>query len=528
MRNPLSSNQLSRNLKTLCCLRNHKLFLAAGFAIRLLFQAEAASASPPFFDIRDYGAMGDGQTLATDAIQKAVDACGAEGGGKVLIPPGRYLTAPIFLKSHVHVELESGAVLVGSTNFNDYPAIDGRWEGIERKVYASLFTGRNLDHVSITGHGIIEGQGKAWWEANRRTGALRRQAGLSGREPENPQDAPLRWPRPRMINLYNCTNVLLRDITLLNSPSWNVHPVYCEHFTMDNVTIISPAVSPNTDAVDPDSCRDVRISNCYFDVGDDCVVIKSGFDEDGRRVGIPCEDILVNNCTFAHGHGGVVIGSEMSGSVRNVTVANCVFDGTQRGLRVKTALGRGGIIENFRASGIIMRNITDAAFSITAAYGDGQGNSGSTSTAPEAIPIMRHFHWSDISVVNTRMVADLSSLKQSPLEDFSLRNVQVIGAKTGVRCANAKGVLFEEMSLDVASGPAIEAQNVSDLEVIRLAVPQANRQGPVVLLNGVSGATFHGCKVAGGSGSFLKLSGSGNQDILCEANRLPEGLKERE
>src|SRR6266446_4436438 len=319
-------------------------WLAAVF----VFTASAGSLKPLLrYDVRTYGATGNGKTSDTTAIQKAVEACAAGGGGKVIFPAGRFLSGPIFLKSRVQVEVESGAVIEGSTNFDDYPAINGRWEGIERKVYASLFTGKNLEQVSITGRGCLQGRGENWWEAHRKTFELRKQQGLTEREPEHPKDAPLRWPRPRLINLYHCTNVLIRDLTLFNSPSWNVHPVYCENVTLDNLTIMAPADSVNTDAVDPDSCRNVRISNCHFDVGDDCIVIKSGYNADGRRVGIPCENILVSNCTFAHGHGGVVNGSEMSGSVRNVSVVNCTFDGTQRGLRVKTSLGRGGVIENF-------------------------------------------------------------------------------------------------------------------------------------------------------------------------------------
>src|ERR1035437_5633091 len=239
------------------------------------------SAGSPLYDVRSYGAVGDGVTLATTAVQKAVDACGADGGGKVVVPAGRYLTGPIFLKSQVQVELESGAVLIGSTNFNDYPPIDGRWEGIERKVYASLFTGRGLHQVSITGRGVIEGQGVVWWEAHRKTMDLRKKLRLKGREPENPPGAPLRWPRPRLINLYNCTNVLIRDITIRNSPSWNVHPVYCENVTLDSVTINAPSHgAANAERVDPGSCRNVSISNCHTDVGDDCNAIKSGYDQD--------------------------------------------------------------------------------------------------------------------------------------------------------------------------------------------------------------------------------------------------------
>jgi len=501
----------------------------AGLALALVLAVSgwpALAAPRPFYNVRSYGASGNGKALDTKAIQKAVDACALKGGGKVLIPAGRYVTGPIFLKNRVQIEFEAGAVLLGSTNMADYPAIDGRWEGIERRVYASLFTGRGLENVSITGRGVLDGRGAGWWAAHRATSALRRKAGLTGREPENPPDAPLRWPRPRMINLYECTNVLLRDITIRDSPSWNVHPVYCENVTLDNLTVIAPTNSPNTDAVDPDSCRNVRISNCYFDVGDDCVVIKSGYNEDGRRVGIPCEDVLVSNCTFGHGHGGVVIGSEMSGSVRNVAVVNCVFDGTQRGLRVKTAPGRGGVVEGFRASNLVMRNIMEAAFSITAAYDDRQSAAATRTPSPESIPVMRHVHWSDISVNGAGKLAELSGLEVSPLEDMSLVNVQVTGARSGIRCENAHGVRLENIQFQPASGPALEARNVSKLDVLRLEVQEPNGDQPVITLEGVSGALLRDCAVASGTGVFLKLTGT-NTGVTCEGNRLAGGVQER-
>jgi polygalacturonase len=486
------------------------------------------SAPPVYYDVGSYGAVGDGQTLTTEAIQKAVDACAADGGGKVVIPAGRYVSGPIFLKSRVEIELAGGAVLLGSTNIADYPAIDGRWEGIERKVYASLLSGRGLERVSITGRGVIDGRGAVWWDAFRKTADLRKKLGIKGREPENPPDAPLRWPRPRLINLYNCTNVLIRDVTIRNSPSWNVHPVYCESVTLDNITVTAPASSPNTDAVDPDSCRHVRISNCHFDVGDDCIVIKSGYNEDGRRVGIPCEDILISNCTFAHGHGGVVIGSEMSGSVRNVAVVNCSFDGTQRGLRIKTALGRGGVIEDFRASNLVMRNISDAAFSISSAYADQQGGPATGNPAPETIPAMRRIHWSEVSISNAKRVADLSGLEASPLEDLSMVNVQAVGAKAGIRCEYAKGLRFENVALQVSAGPAVEVQKASDVVLLGLSAPQPNPDAPVVSFQQVSGAVVRDCAVPAGSGVFLKLAGTDNPGVSCEGNRLAPGIKERQ
>ena len=502
--------------------------MKAVLASIVVFASLACGAgSPPFHVITDYGAVGDGKTSSTIAIQKAVDACAAAGGGKVIIPAGRFVSGPIFLKSRLEIELSAGAVLLGSTNMADYPAVAGRWEGIERKVYASLFTGHNLEHVSITGRGTIDGRGSIWWGAHKQTSSLRKKLGITAREPENPPDAALRWPRPRLINLYNCTNILIRDLTILNSPSWNVHPVYCESVTIDNVSITAPADSPNTDAIDPDSCRNVRISNCHFDVGDDCIVIKSGYNEDGRRVNIPCENILISNCTFANGRGGVVIGSEMSGSVRNVTVVNCVFDGTLRGLRIKTALGRGGMVENFRASNLVMRNIPDAAFSITAAYSDSEAKPAG-GPAKETIPILRNIHWSDVIVVNANKVADLGSLAESPLEDFSLRNVQASSCKTGIRCLNARGVVLENINLHIASGPAVEIQNVSDLDVFRVVVPKPGESAPVMSFKGVSQALLRDCKVAGGPGVFLELIGKDNSGVTCENNRLGAGVKERE
>jgi polygalacturonase len=487
----------------------------------------SVAAPPAEFNVKNFGAMGNAKKLETASIQRAVDSCAAHGGGKVLIPAGRYVSGPIFLRSHVQVELGAGAILAGSTNLADYPVIPGRWEGIERKTFASLFTGRNLEHVAITGQGIIEGQGASWWEAHRKTMALRKKLGLSGREPENPPDAPLKWPRPRLINLFHCTNILIRDVTLQNSPSWNVHLVYCQNVTLDNLTITAPSNSPNTDAVDPDSCQNVRISNSHFDVGDDCIVIKSGYNEDGRRVGLPCENILVSNCIFGHGHGGVVIGSEMSGSVRNVTVVNCVFDGTERGLRVKTAPGRGGVVEHFRASNLIMRNIKDAAFAITAAYSDGSAAQASQ-TGKETIPTMRDIDWSDITVVSAGRIADFGGLPESPLENFHLRNINVGESQKGIRCENARDVTFENINIRNVSGSTFIFNKVRGAEVSRLTLPQAASDAPVIVCEDVSGLLVHGCIVTEGPGLFLQTRGEKNEKIEGTGNRLPVRMRERQ
>lgn len=189
------------------------------------------------------------------------------------------------------MEISSGATLLGSENIEDSPSINGRWEGIERKVYASLFTGNNLENVSITGRGVLDGQGEVWWKAHQVTSSLREQYNIKGRGPENHENTKLKWQRPRMINL--CKNVLIRNITILNSISWTAHPVYCNNVTIENILIVQSYESPNTDGIDPESSQNVRILGCYVDYGNDCIAIKSGYNEEGRRVNIPPENIVI-------------------------------------------------------------------------------------------------------------------------------------------------------------------------------------------------------------------------------------------
>lgn len=487
--------------------------------------AQAASGGS-YYNVLEYGAVGDGKTLCTKAIQKAVDECAKSGGGKVIVPTGKFLTGPIFLKSHINFEITSGATLLGNERIDDYPAVKGRWEGIERKVYASLFTGHDLENVSITGRGTIDAQGEVWWKAHAKNRALRKKHGISGREPDNPPDSPLKWPRPRVINLYRCKNVLIRDITILDSPAWTVHPVYCEDVTVDNITIIQPYESPNTDGVNPDSCKNVRISNCYIDVGDDCITIKSGYNQDGRRVSIPCENIVVTNCTFVHGRGGIVIGSEMSGDVRNVTVSNCVFDGTLRGLRAKTGHGRGGVVENLRATNCIMRNIQDAAFSVTMAYGGSKGDA--IPEVTEETPTFRNIHWSNITVFDSNKAADLSGMPEMPLQNFSLSNIHVVSAKTGIECSTAKGIVFDNVIVNAQSGPALMVDNVSDLEIRRFTTHEPNDKTPVIVFENVKGALVQDCSAVEGTGTFLALRGESNAEIEMRLNRLSKAKMEME
>jgi polygalacturonase len=476
-----------------------------------------AASSPLLFNVVDFGAARDGKTLCTASIQSAVDACAKSGGGRVTFPAGKYLTGPIFLKSSIHVEVSAGAVLLGSTDFEKVPSIAGRYEGIDRTVYASMFTGLDLENISITGRGVIDGQGDAWWKASRVVEDLRRKLGLTAREPENPPGSPLKWARPRMINLYRCKNVLISGLTIQNSPSWNIHPVLCDNICIDQVTIMAPPDSPNTDGMDPDSCRNMRISNCYISVGDDCITIKSGYRFRKSGNNVPSENIAVTNCVFGRGHGGVGVGSETAGGVRNVTVSNCVCDGTDRGLRLKTARGRGNVIENFRAQNVAMRGVGDAV-SISMLYD--AGASRTAQPVDEGTPTLRNIHLSDIVVADAKRVALIEGLPEMPIQWLSISNFAVNGAGTGISCSDVSGMVFDNIVMKAEKGPALAAVDVNGIEVLRLMDHNPQNDQPVIRLEGVDDGLIQSCTASEGTGTFLELRGSATREISLIANRL--------
>ena len=363
-----------------------------------------------WFNVREHGARGDGETLDTLSIQAAIDACAKTGGGTVLVPAGQYLTGAIFFRDNITLHIDAGATLLGSENPADYPIIASRWEGVERDTYAPLLTGSHLANIAITGRGTVDGRGAVWWARHRAK--------------------TLAYPRPRLIAFMDCSNVLIENVTLTRSPSWTINPVRCENVTLDKVTIINPPDSPNTDGINPDSSRNVHISNCHIDVGVDCIAIKSGVEAGGREHLSPCENITITNCTMVHGHGGVVIGSEMSGSVRNVTISNCVFVGTDRGIRIKSRRGRGGIVEDVRATNVIMQGVL-CPFTMNLYYHIGvKGNSeiADKRAAPvdAGTPIFRRIHFSHINVRDAQFAAAfLYGLPEMPIEDVSFDDVSI-------------------------------------------------------------------------------------------------------
>jgi polygalacturonase len=425
------------------------------------------------FDVKDFGAKGDGTTLDTEAINKAIDACAAAGGGTVSIVQGKYLSGTIVLKSHVTLALDASATLLASENRSDYPPVEDVWEA-GRKSMSPLIYADRAEDITITGRGLIDGQGEPWWRPILETKG-RGRGGAATQATTPPATQPARLgnrgnggapgERPQLVRLVHCKDVVIEHVSLKDSPSWNIHPMMCENVRVDGVTITAVVPSPNTDGINPESCRNVQIVNCRIDNGDDCITLKSGLNEAGRKMGKPDEDITISNCVMYHGHGGVTIGSEMSGGVRNVVVTNCVFQGTDVGIRVKSQRGRGGVVEGLSVSNVVMQDVPHP-FTITTFY---MGNDKPEDVFPvdEGTPRFRDFLFSNISARGAMEAGSVTGLKEMAIENLTFTNVHV-QAKKGFTCTSAKGLKFQDCVIDTDAGAAMTLRGCENIDTTRL------------------------------------------------------------
>ena len=316
-------------------------------------------------NLTDFGAVGDGTTLCTDAFAKAIDKLTQQGGGQLVVPSGVWLTGPIVLKSNIDLHLEMGAVIQFSPDENLYAVIKTSFEGLDTRRCQSPLSAYGAENIAITGQGVIDGNGQFWRPVKRAKvtdsqwkEVMARPGGVEAKKGYwVPNQAYADAEKTADMNVPKA----LKDVIFQNSPAWNLHPMMCENIILDGVLVRNPAYAQNGDALDLESCKNALVVNSKFDAGDDGICIKSGKDADGRRRGIPCENVVVDGCTVFAGHGGFVVGSEMSGGVKNILVKHCQFLGTDVGLRFKSTRGRGGIVENIFIDGVSMTDIaTDA------------------------------------------------------------------------------------------------------------------------------------------------------------------------
>jgi len=407
------------------------------------------------YSIIDFGAVADGKTLNTLAFQKAIKACAENGGGQVLVPNGKFLTGAIHLESNVNLHLADKAEVLFSLNPKDYPIVHTSFEGTELMNYSPLIYAKNKTNVAVTGKGTLNGQADRtnWWIWSGGKDYGWKKGIPSQNDPQNREvlvdmaekNIPVterifgdgRYLRPNFIEFFECNTILVKDITVINSPFWILHPLKSNNIIIDGVKVNSHG--PNNDGCDPEYSQNILIKNCIFNTGDDCIAIKAGRDADGRRVAIPSKNIIVENCKMIDGHGGVVIGSEISAGVNNVFVENCVMDSPNldRAIRIKTNSRRGGVIEDVYVRNLEVGTVKECVLRITMfynVYGSQTGN---------FIPTVRNISLENVKVKNGgKYSVWADGYEQSPTENITLKNVIVQNADSVYSLKNVKNINF--------------------------------------------------------------------------------------
>lgn len=413
-----------------------KISFALAFSLSIPFSLHAQqSSAPQSFNVKDFGAVGDGKTKDTTAIQKAIDACAQAGGGEVTLPPGTYLTGSIELKSHVHLIVPQGTILQGSGDKTDYPLATARWEGKEKQAYLALIRADHAEGIAITGAGVIQGE--------KDIGKLRSPRG------------------PTLIEPVECKNVHMDGMTLHGNQMWTVHPTYCRDVTISNLII--QTTGANSDGIDPDSCQKVMIAHCSFATGDDNIAIKSGKGQEGVRVGRPCEDITIADCTFIKGYSSIAFGSELSGGIQNVHIQHCTFQKGRAALYLKSRSGRAGYIRDVLAEDIEVG--PEALLEIDTNYtfnSDSQGVAG-----PEGLTKFQNITINNAKI-RCKKAVTVVAITENPVDGITLSNISGTCAQpwifknaTNVTLKNNHVTGFDTvfLSLDNAKGIGLEESN---------------------------------------------------------------------
>ena len=513
-------------------------YLCAFSLLAGLTLASAAETRPIVFNPLDYGAVADGHTNNTAAFAKVVAACHEAGGGTIWVTAGKYLTGSVRLADNVTLHLDSGAELLYSGDPADSPIVPSRWECTNVFAHAPLIYADGCQNIAITGRGTLNGQGwNWWWRAGHGTApagvdrSVAREAWrnayarIEAGEKLTADDFKVaaEFLRPSLVGLYDCRNVLVEGVTLFKSPMWMLHPVYSEDIVVRGVRFVSAdpedqpskeGTGPNGDGIDVDSCRNVRISDCFFSTSDDCIVIKSGRDNDGRRTNRPTEYVTVTNCVMYKGHGAVVIGSETSGGIRNVVASNIVAKGTDTGVRIKSMRGRGGLMENFRFDNWVIEDAQKIALEMTLRYGRTEAEPVSDRT-----PAFRNFGFSNMTIVNARKIATIEGLPERAIEQLRFTDINASG-KNGVIGDHGHDIEMHDVRLAVESGSAISLDTSSAVVLDDVSATTAKKGTAAITLNDATDCTIRGSRATRSTSTFLRVAGAKSANIHLTDNDL--------
>jgi polygalacturonase len=396
----------------------------------------------PVFPDRDFDAA------RYNSINDAILACNRAGGGRVVVPSGARTVQPIRLLSRVNLHLSEGAILKFTTDPRQYlPAVFTRWEGTELMNYSPFIYAFEQEDIAITGPGTLDGQADAmhWWDWTRNASTARRRLvefGASGTPVRERVFGEGSYLRPNFIQPYRCRNVFIEGVTIRNSPMWEIHPVLCTNVIVRGVTVDSHG--PNNDGCNPESCRDVLIENCSFDTGDDCIALKSGRNNDGRRVGVAVENVIVRDCIMKDGHGGVTIGSEISGGARNIFAERCRMDSPNldRALRIKTNSVRGGVVERVFMRNVTVGQVKEAIIAIDFTYEEGD--------AGNFPPVVRNIEVRNVVSKKSNYALLLRGYASAPVTDIRLKDCTFDGVARPDLLENVKDVSFNNVAINGA------------------------------------------------------------------------------
>ena len=504
--------------------------------------------------IEKFGGINDGITLNTKSINAAIVATHKNGGGVVLIPKGVWLSGPIELKSNVNLHLAKNALLQFSKDFNQYPLVQGNWEGLPQMRNQSPIWANGETNIGITGYGIIDGAGEAWrmvkkekltanqwkklvasggrvddakriWYPSEKSfkGSLSKDPGLiAANKTAADYEAVKDFLRPNLLVFNRCKQVLLEGVTFQNSPAWNLHPLMSEDIVVRNVYVKNPWYAQNGDGLDIESCKNVLVEGSTFDVGDDGICIKSGRDAAGRERGMPTENVIIRNSTVYHAHGGFVIGSEMSGGAKNIFVLDCTFIGTDIGLRFKTTRGRGGVVENIHAKNIYMKDIAGEAilFDMYYAAVDPIPLTGEKRAqvqvkllpVTEETPIFRNFHISNVVCDGAEKAVFVRGLPEMSISDLYFDNL-TIKATEGIDIQEGRNIHLNNINLVVdEANPLVSVMNGKDIQFKGLNYEEAK------VLFHIGGAnskniTAQGIKVKPGTTAVTYQEGTSSKSL---------------
>ncbi len=440
-------------------------------------------------NIKNHGAIPmekDSTFKNTEVIQKVIDTVAKEGGGMVFIPKGNWLTGPIHLKSNINLFIAEGATVHFSTDKQDYlPVVRQRHEGVEAMNYSPMIYANNVKNVAVTGRGTLDAHGQHWWEWFEKHGppprAIATKVPLSQRK--FGKGADQEGMRPNFVVFWKSENILVEGVTLNDTPMWNIHLVYCKQAIVRNVTINS-LEAPNGDGVVLDSSEDVLVEYNHFETGDDAVVLKSGFNEEGLEINIPTKDVVVRNFEARDvrtGSGGIVFGSETSGGIKNVYVHDAYFEGTDRGIRFKTERGRGNVIENIYIQDIQMKDIENQAINFNTFY------TGPGATGPA--PLIRNIDIRNVQIDGVPTAISLVGLPEKWLENITLRNIQVKNATEGARITRVKNLLLEKVEIN-SKERAIIGDDIYQFTLRNVTLSDSTKGAPMFLEGEYTGAIF--------------------------------------